>query len=315
MLKRAAAYGDVRGLRKLEAGELQPKRKAIIELLYEALEERDPAVFDELLSLAGYRGLNDQEKSRLSLAAPQVPEVQPMLPPHYVPEWLRWLWRGLIIGGFVATVLAGWGCSGFEWISSLMFSGLFTVSVLLETANEFHGRETIEAAGAAAAIMLPASLAALRFDSRGALMGHSEYLIYALFVIVIAALTQWLLVRPALPSYTIVQTKFQTQPAQAAHLKNTAYFLVLAFLFWLPPHHCREATIHHLPAAYCPPPLALWILLVCVIAGTIPMGSRLLDSLQPSAHQNAYITLFWIRALLFFALSAMNLLLYSIAGS
>ncbi len=311
VLKRTAVYGDVRGLRRLEAGEVQPKRKAIIELLFDALGERDPAIFDELLALAGYRGLTPAERSTLGLLT-----AQPEAPVRtHASRQFRWLWRAVMVAGVIASVLAGWRCSGFDWICSLMYASLFAVSVLLEAAHEWHGRETQEAAGAAAAFVLPMSLAALRIDTRGVAGQHAESLIYALFLLVIAAALQWILVRPALPDYTIVETRFQSQTAQAAHLKNTGYFLVLAFLFWIPPHHCSEAGNHHLRPGYCPPPLALWIVLVCLIAGTVPMGSHLLDNLQPTSNHNLYITLFWIRALLFFSLSAMILLWYSIAGA
>jgi transcriptional regulator with XRE-family HTH domain len=310
--KRSAAYGDVRSLRKLESGEVQPKRKVIIELLFEAIEERNSAVFDELLALAGYRALGDQEKSRLGFV---VVELEPVPAMHSVPWRIRWMWRGTIIGGALVSVLVGWGVSGFDWLGSLMYASLFAVSLLLEAAHEFHGRETIEAAGAAAAFVLPLSLAALRLDNRGVGEQNAASLAYALSLIVLAACLQWVIARPALPSYTIVQTRFQSQTAQAAHLKNTGYFLLLAFVFWLPPHHCGEAARRHLQPAFCPPPLALWIALVCLMAGTVPMGSHLLDNLQPTANHNLYVNLFWIRALLFFALSAMSLLWYSIAGS
>jgi len=36
----------------------------------------------------------------------------------------------------------------------------------------------------------------------------------------------------------VVPTNFQAHTAQAAHLKNTVYFLVIVLLFWLPPFHC-----------------------------------------------------------------------------
>jgi transcriptional regulator with XRE-family HTH domain len=312
VLKRAGAYGDARSLRKLESGEVQPKRKAIIELLIEALEERNPRVLDELLSPAGYRVLTDLERSRLGLSTT---EPQPMPPAVQVPERIRWLWRGMIVAGILASVVIGWGCSGFDRLCSLMYCSLFAVSVLLETAHEFHGRETMEAAGAAAAFVLPVSLAALRLDIRAFTAQSAANLVYALFLMMVAACMQWLIVRPALSSRAIVQTRFQSQPAQAAHLKNTGYFLLLAFVFWLSPHHCSEAASRHLQSAFCPPPLALWIVLVCLIAGSVPMGSHLLDNLQPTANHNLYITLFWVRAFVFFALSAMSLLWYSIAGS
>jgi len=310
VLKRSAAYGDVRSLRKLENGEVQPRRKTIIDLLYRALGERDPFLFDELLTLAGYRALNILEQSELRLSASKPETHRPF---HSVSRTFRWLWRSIILTGILTSVLIGWRASGFAWTSALLYSGLFAVSVMLEAAHEFRGSETVEAAAAAATLVLPFSLAALRLDSRGIATRQPDSLLYALTLIVVAAGLQWLAIRPSLPSYTIVQARFQAQTAQAAHLKNTGYFLVLAFLFWMPAHHCGEAMRRHLEQSFCPPPWALWIVLVSLIAATVPMGSHLLDNLQWTSSHNTYITLFWTRALLSFVLSALSLLWYSIA--
>jgi hypothetical protein len=311
VIKRSPAYGVDRSLRKLEAGEVQPRRKTIIDLLYSALGERDPSLYDELLTLAGYRALSVQERSTLGLSASQ-PEQPPV---SSASRAFRWLWRSIIFAGVLISIPIGWRASGFDWTGSLIYSGLFTVSVMLEAAHELRGRETIEAAAAAAILVLPFSLTALRLDSRGVVAHQHEGLFYALSLIVVAAALQWLAVRPALPSYTIVQTRFQAQTAQAAHLKNTGYFLVLALFFWLPPHHCGEALRLHIEAGFCPSPLALWIALGLLMAGAVPMGSHLLDNLQPGPRHNLYVTLFWTRALLFFLLSALSLLRYSIAGT
>jgi transcriptional regulator with XRE-family HTH domain len=311
VLKRSSAYGDVRGLRKLENGEVRPGRKAIIDLLFTALEERDPATFDELLPLAGYRSLSEIERAQLGLTV-SPPEPEPLRHAH---STLRFTWRLTVPVAIVVSIAIGWRVSGFDWVCALMFSSLFGVSVLLEAAHEFRGRETIEAASSASAIVLPMSLGALRLDSRGITAHQSETLLYALLLIVAGAATQWLLVRPALPSYTIVQSRFQSQTAQAAHLKNTGYFLLLAFLFWLPSHHCGEALRLHSEPGFCPPPLALWIVFALLVAAAVPMGAHLLDNLQPAPNQNVYFILFWLRAFLFFLLSAMILLWYSIAGS
>jgi transcriptional regulator with XRE-family HTH domain len=312
VLKRSAAYGDARSLRKLESGEQRPRRKAIIELLADAIREQNQDVFDELLTLAGYQGLDGEELEKLGLSKGQ---PQPAEPLGFPSRRVLWLWRLLILSGLVASVFLGWRRSGFDWLCSLLYSGLYAVSVVLEAAHEYRGGETLEAAGAAAALVLPTSLGALSLDSRGLATTQSEGLLYALFLFVLAAVLQWIAVRPALPSVTIVKTAFQAQTAQAAHLKNTIYFLLLVFVFWLPPRHCVEAIRQHATSGLCPKPLWLWIALGAVMAATVPMGSRLLENLKPTPRHNLYINLFWARALLFFLLSATLVIWYSLSVS
>lgn len=310
--KRCAAYSDPRSLRKLESGEHRPKRQAIIDLLAEALGEQTPAIFDELLILAGYQGLNAKERKKLSLSTTQ---PEPVKPPPVVPKNIRSLWRSLILLGLVSSIFAGRHLSGFDWMCSVLYSALYAVSVLLETAHEYQGGETLEAAGAAAAVVLPISLGALSLDQGDVSAGRPEVLLDALFLFVLAAGLQWFAVRAALPSVTIVKTSFQTQTAQAAHLKNTIYFLLLVFVFWLPPRHCIEAARQHLTPEFCPKPLWLSIALGALMLAAVPMGSRLLENLQPTPRYNLYVNLFWVRALMFFLLAALLVIWYSLSLS
>src|SRR5216684_6757753 len=203
VLKHSSDYSDSRSLRKLESGELRPRRKAIIELLADAIRERNPDVFDELLTLAGYLGLDGEEREKLGLTEGQ---PQPADPPVFASQRVLWLWRSLILAGLVASVLLGWRRSGFDWLCSLLYSGLYAVSVVLEAAYEYRGGETLEAAGAAAAMVLPTSLGALSLDSRGLSANQPESLLDALFLFVLAGALQWFAVRPALSSVTIVKT-------------------------------------------------------------------------------------------------------------
>jgi transcriptional regulator with XRE-family HTH domain len=309
VIKRCAAYGTARSLRKLESGEQRPRRQAIIDLLAEAIGEQNPAIFDELLTLAGYQGLNGKERKALGLWA-NLPE--PVKPPPAVTREIRWLWRSLILLGLVASVFSGRNLSGFDWTCSLLYSGLYAVSVLLEAAHDYQEGETLEAAGAAAFLVLPISLGALALDSREV---SAERLLYALFLFVFAAAAQWFAVRKALPLVTIVKTSFQAQTAQAAHLKNTVYFLLLVFVFWLPPRHCIEAIRQGVAPGFSPNPLWLAIALGALMLATMPMGSRLLENLQPTPRHNLYLSLFWARAFLFFLLSALLVIWYWLALS
>jgi transcriptional regulator with XRE-family HTH domain len=309
--KRCAAYGDVRSLRRLENGELRPRRKSVVELLSEAIGEQNPAVFDELLTLAGYQGLNGKERKALGLSA-SLPE--PVKPPQVVSREFRWLWRSLIFLGLVASVFSGRHLSGFDWMCSVLYSILYFVSVVLEAAHDYRDGETLEAASAAACVVLPVSLGALSLDSRE-VSAEPERLLYALFLFVFAAAAQWFAVRKALSSVTIVKTSFQAQTAQASHLKNTAYFLLLVFVFWLPPRHCIQAIRQGVAPGFSLSPLWLAIALGALMLATVPMGSRLLENLEPTPRHNLYVSLFWARALVFFLLSATLVIWYWLALS
>ena len=198
----------------------------------------------------------------------------------------------------------------------LLYASLYVISVLLESAYGSLAKQTGWAALAAGSTILTTSLAANWADRHFIVAGRSEGLWLALFMFVGGAVFQWFLARPALADYTVVPTRFRSHTAQAAHLKNSVYFLFIIVAFWLPPRHCVETLSAQgargiMTATFCPRPWWLWLAFVLMLLVSIPMGSRLLDNLRPNPGHNRFVTLFYVRALVYFLLSAACVLWYS----
>lgn len=324
VIERITAYSEASALGRVERGKQQPKRKNIVELVTKGLEERDPGKVDEFLILAGYEPLSDHEVSRLGLSRQDERPVRPNQQPEPTEvsaetarSPLARAWIILIAACVAASIPLGWLQGWFVWLCCILYSGLYAVSVLLEAAHEFRGRETVWMACVAGSLILPTSLGAMWLDSRFISMDRPEGLWIALFTFVLAAILQWVLVRPALPAYPIVPTKFQAHTAQSAHLKNSIYNLLIVFVFWVPTRHCLEtlrqqASTGHRPVThFCPKPVWLWVVLVLMVGAFVPARSYLLDQMKPSPRHNLYVNLFYIRALLFLLLSVLCLLWYS----
>jgi hypothetical protein len=136
-----------------------------------------------------------------------------------------------------------------------------------------------------------------------------------------------------LPGIPITEATFQTQTAQAAYLKNAAfYFLPLAIVFLVIPFHLvaslrnqiatnnllrvRDLFRHTRRASA--PPKAIYIRprtlsLVLLIAGiaSLLLTYRLLEQLRPGPSMNRFTLLVMFRLILYFGLGAECLLWYS----
>jgi len=324
-ITRSEAYSEASSLRKIERGEQRPKRVTIIALMVKGFEVTDPGTIDQMLELAGYSGLTGAEISRWG-ASPRptlripIPTPQALQKPaiaEVAPKLLK-IWDRVIALCVVAAFGLAWDQDWFAWLCCAVYAGLFVVSVLLEAAPEYRKGETSRAAALSGSVILATSLGGTLLNSRKQFL-NSSGLWAALAVFLFAAATQWLLVRPALPSYAVVRTRFQPHTAQAAHLKNTLYFLFIVVAFWIPPSHCvvvsgGHYTVNGLASngAFCVPPLWLWGIFVLVLVLSIPMGSRLLENLRPGPRHNVYTNLFYTRAALYFLLAAICLISYSI---
>jgi hypothetical protein len=126
--------------------------------------------------------------------------------------------------------------------------------------------------------------------------------------------------------------QFQAHTAQAAHLKNTAYYLVIVVLFWLPPFHAvgvltRELRLGHVDAVralvtrrfmlgsdlVAASPEVLWYLFLGLGLLAIPMAVRLLENLKSHPDLNRYTSLAYLRAVIYFLLALTCLFWYSAA--
>jgi hypothetical protein len=175
-------------------------------------------------------------------------------------------------------------------------------------------------------------LIALAIDARLARTGVPAALPLSLAVFLLAAAAQWAIARSALSESAVVPTSFQAHTAQAAHLKNTIYFLVIVVLFWLPPFHCvavlrreiqsghaasvREILTHHVLLGRDFASFSvewLWSGLLFLLLLVIPMAARLLENLKSGPRLNTFTALFYLRGVLYFLLILICLFWYSAA--
>jgi transcriptional regulator with XRE-family HTH domain len=322
VVERAAAYKDARSLRKIEGGEQRPKRDIVIILLVKGLNEHDAGLIDRFLELADYELLREPEVAQWRLNRAVIPRLEPEI--TFVPQErivalsgsrvLAWRMASIfcVVAAFLLSALIR---DPFLILTPILYAALYADSVLLESAHEFRGLETITAASLAFAVIWSSSLTALWIVIS---MAGPAGLWLAIAIFVFSALLQWVLVQPALPSYTVVPATFQCHTGRAAHLKNTGYFLLLVFSFWILPVHCLTKHGHALAldgaksvVPLCPDPKWLWFLLVAFIAAAIPMGHFLLANVKAGPHFNRYVTLFYGRAILYFLLCIICLIWYS----
>ena len=335
-------YGDESSYRRIEGGTRRPKRDAAIAILVDGLELTDPGQINSILALAGYEGMTETDRP------PEQPLTIPFEGP--VPAKVRGgaLWdqvakwrKGRVVGGAIlaASLIIGAAVSsivgrpGWLWIASgIMYSALYPISLFLETAYEERQPRILAASIFSFSFVLLTSTGALAADFTSINARKDYGLLLSLPIFVAAAGLQWLFVRSALPSSTIVRTRFHAHTAQSAHLKNTLYFLVTFILFWLTPIHAvmrlrRYATLGHQQSVrellshwliisdgvVCPNVETLGVIFVFLLLLSIPMRSQLLDNLKPGAHTNSYINWFYARAFLYFSLCLLCLVWFAIS--
>lgn len=350
VINRVGSYSDESSYRKVERGVRKPERRTLIELAINGVLERRISVVDELLALAGYEGLSEAEIEEFSLknepqsSAQNHPDATTSLPSESSElftdsddtdfdrsDWL--ILSSVILASIVAAVLLSSLSEPLpQWFvitTSILYASLYLVSVFLETAYQKRSAQVAYRGVVAFCLVLLTSISALVLDGNLARAGRGIGLWLALAIFLVIAVTQWILVRPVLPASSIVKAKFEPHSAQAAHLKNTSYFLLLVVLFWLPTAHFmaasgsptkREALAKHLSipgdlglagGSFYPKPEWMWAILLLMIAVALPMGSHLLDNLEPHSRRNLYLNLFYMRLILYFALSAICLIWYS----
>jgi hypothetical protein len=138
-----------------------------------------------------------------------------------------------------------------------------------------------------------------------------------------AALVSFLGLARFLPNQPITRAFFGTYPAEAAYLKDTVYFLVLALLFMIIPFHFVSVTRREVEEGRYRAVLDMlnrrrWavlprgaiylrfghlaLLLITLAILSIAMTAHLLDNLQPGPYRNLFTQLVYLRAILYFGL-------------
>jgi len=323
-------YSDDSAYRRIENGKRLAGRAAAIAILVQGLLVTDLEQINSCLALAGYNSLSadeaasrDLQKTEANYPSGSTPENpglwnQTLARPRFKSFGIVLAFGSIVLSVWIASRIGEWW---FPLVSSMMYAALYVASLFLESAYEFDPARVLPAAIFAFCFMLSTSVAALAVDARCVALGKHYAMWLALTVFVLAGVLQWLLVRPALPAYTIVKTSYPSHTAQSAHLKNTEYFLFIVLLFWLPPFHCisvlrREAHLGNSglvrellghwflvgKGILCLNVEGLWVIFFVIIVAAMLMRGRLLDSLEPHPMKNFYTTLFYARALIYFTM-------------
>ena len=330
-------YSDDRAYRRVERGERLPDRDKVIAILNSGLSIGQTETINRVLGLAGYAALTESEVWSLKPASVMGPVSTPLVPQRASAEF----WHGP--SGrkrLVAVVVSSLALSGaiaftgpngiMVMLAAVLYSSLYTVSVLLESAFGPNSGKTVPAGAGVFCLMLLTSVLALAVDGWLVDAGNAAALPVSLAVFVLSAGLQWLLVKSALPDSAVVPSRFASHTAQAAHLKNTLYFLLIVVLFWLPPIHCiavlrREIRAGNAALAkamlertviigrdvVCLNSTWLWGLFLFLALLSLPMGAWLTNSLNPHHKTNTYTNLLYLRAFLYFLLILACLIWFS----
>lgn len=218
-------------------------------------------------------------------------------------------------------------------VSSAIYAALYGSTVFLEVAYEFdrYGRSTFGAALIVFGWMLVSSVAGLAIDRRRIYQGKSDGLTITTLIFFIAAAVLFAGLTRFLPNEQVTQATFQTYPAQAAYLKDIAYYLVLALLFLMIPFHfvtTMEREIKEGRYRSVLDTLIVWkrailpsgtinlrfghlVLALLMFAFlSIPMTAHLLDNLEPGTYRNLFTQLVYLRGILYFGLGVECLVWY-----
>lgn len=328
-------YGEVRSYRRIEAGARTPARDAAIAILRHGLEVNSQAAINQGLSLLSYTPLAAEEAAALNLAHSD--EAAPIVAAEDVSTGAEGWYgrfsanRNAIAAAVIATSLVVGAIMAF-WLtadaplvlgSGIMYGALCAVSVLLESHVHVNRDGIPIAAALAFGVALVGSIAAVVSDAALVHVGSGGGLVAAVGFLWAAAAGQWLVVRPALEDRPVAPLRYQALTAQAAHLKNTLYFVLLATVFWIPPMHAvvvleRESQFGHIQFVHqavshqifiiakgiiTPTPSGLVCAFVVMLLVAIWMADPLLSNLKQDRRQNGYCILLYTRTALFVGLS------------
>jgi hypothetical protein len=214
----------------------------------------------------------------------------------------------------------------FAKITSVLYGFLFWIALILEVAYEFHhygsfalrlGFLTWVLNSLALSAALALACKRLRERRGDGLFAGLSILI--LGVIVACALASW-----SLPNVPITSSTLQAQPALAAFVKNAlVYFVPLAVFYLLCPFYFviaaelkTESLISAVPmdVIFVKPRVLLIISLAAILYSLIS-SFYMLDHLRPGTYHGLFVSLVFMRFLVFFGLAIGSTLWYRAALS
>jgi hypothetical protein len=146
-----------------------------------------------------------------------------------------------------------------------------------------------------------------------------------------ASLVLLLLLIPALPSTAVTQARFQTHTAQAAYIKDSGLFLMLAILFIILPLHVVSSLEREINTGQAKSVLALLngdkqsmdpygtfyikprslgIILAIITIWNLIVRAYVLDQLTPGPDMNLFMKVYYVHLFLFLELPAYCLAWY-----
>jgi transcriptional regulator with XRE-family HTH domain len=316
-------YADEKGYGRIEHGDRKPSRDIAVAILARGLDLGDAEEVNAALAILGYEGLSIPELQSYGL------EGQKQAGPEKGSRRPTMNARAACLVLFLAFALAFWivihfdrDQTEFTITTCVLYAGLYVISLFLETVYEGRIYQSLSRGAMLFSFILITSVVALASDVALVQTAHPEGLWVSLVIFFAAGLLQWSFVRRSLPDRSVVHTTFEALTSQSAHLKNTAYFLLIVILFWIPPMHCRlvlnqqaraghpEAVRHSLAShsvltpegMICPPVEWLWVLFIVMVIVSIPMGARLIENLPSHPQRNIFLNLFYLRVIVYFSL-------------
>jgi len=291
--------------------------------LARGLALQDAAEVDSALAILGYEGLTLSELQGFGIEGQQKARPTRAFERSVILERVSWsvLTLALTLSAWIVIHFDGTQ-AGFTLTTCVLYAGLYVISLFLETVYEGGAYRSLSLGVTLFSGVLITSVVALTSDAALAQSGRPEGLWISMVIFFATGVAQWLLVRRSLSDRSVVRTTFESLTSQSAHLKNTAYFLLIVILFWIPPTHCRSIlnyliraghpeAVHHSLASHsvltpegmiCPPVEWLWALFIVMVIVSIPMGARLVENLPAHPQRNTYLNLFYLRLIVYFSL-------------
>lgn len=207
----------------------------------------------------------------------------------------------------------------------LLYSGLYAISLLVETAYAFERYRNSLGWGASAIFLwvFSTTIAAFWSDWRLTRKGDSHGLTVAILIMTASAGALFLGLGSFLPGSTITLFSFQGFTAHAAYFKSESYFLILVIALLALPFHfivrvqhemragrvetarsllSRRNTSPSTPVIIYPRPSVMLVLLIVAGLWSLFSVAHIFEHLLPSPYMGRYMNLLQVQRLVYFAL-------------
>lgn len=225
------------------------------------------------------------------------------------------------------------GHASYAIVSSAMYSTLFGVGILVQVAYRFddYRRGGFNTALLTFFCVFVGSMVGFAIGWKCTTLKREIALIAQCLTFLTSAAVGFAIGCMFLPNIPVVQASFQTCTAQAAYLKDTCYFLVLALLYLVIPFQFviamqreledgRSSDLMRLlkgdPSSVAPKGTVyprFWILILFLFGlctSAVFFTTRLFSNLSPKDHVNLYMQLILLRWILYFGLAVLALAWY-----